>query len=88
MNHETCKKQKILHRIKIIKGHLGAIEKMIDNDTYCVNILMQSLAVQKALKNLDLEIMEEHLGTCVIEQAQNGEKEKLVKELMGIYKYK
>lgn len=81
-------KLKILHRLKIIKGHIKAIEKMVENNNYCVNILLQSRAVQKALKNLDIAIMEEHLGSCVIEQAQKGQKDKIVKELIGIYKYK
>ena len=81
--HEDSKKQNI-HRIKIIKGHLNAIEEMIDSDAYCVDILNQSLAVQKALKGLDLKLMEGHLNHCVIEQT----KKKVVDELLTIYKYK
>ena len=56
----TTKKQK-LHRIKIIKGHIEAIERMIEDDVYCIDIVHQSLAVQKALKMLDTVIMADHI---------------------------
>jgi CsoR family transcriptional regulator, copper-sensing transcriptional repressor len=87
MNNSKTHKQQVLHRIKIIEGHLKAIEKMIENDTYCVDIMNQSLAVQKALHNLDMAIMENHLNTCVVEQVQKGEQEKMVKDMLGLYKY-
>lgn len=81
-------KQKIIHRIKIIKGHLAAIEKMIECDEYCINIIHQSLAVQKALKKLDMEVMRDHIRHCLIEQAKNGDSQKITDELLKIYDYK
>ena len=84
----NSKKAKTIHRIKIIKGHINAIEKMVDKGTYCVDIIHQSLAVQKALKKLDSLIMEGHLKDCVIKQAKNGNEKKMVEELLSIYKYK
>lgn len=81
------KKQK-LHRIKIIKGHIEAIEKMIENDDYCIDIVHQSLAVQKALKMLDTIIMAGHIQSCVVEQAKQGDFQKITDELIAIYTYK
>ena len=81
------KKQK-LHRIKIIKGHIEAIERMIEEDAYCIEIVHQSLAVQKALKKLDMSIMSGHIQSCVIEQAKSGDFKKITDELMTIYLYK
>jgi CsoR family transcriptional regulator, copper-sensing transcriptional repressor len=81
------KKQK-LHRIKIIKGHIIAIEKMIENDDYCIDIVHQSLAVQKALKMLDTIIMAGHIQCCVVEQAKQGDFQKITDELIAIYTYK
>ena len=66
------KKQK-LHRIKIIKGHIDAIERMINEDAYCIDVVHQSLAVQKALKKLDMAIMSGHIQHCVIDQARSGD---------------
>ena len=88
MKNMQTKKQTNLHRIKIIEGHLKAIERMIERDEYCVNVLHQSMAVQKALKKLDAEIMENHLRHCVIEQAKEGKDKKIVDELLAIYGYK
>ena len=88
MINSKSEKNKILHRLKIIKGHVSCIEKMVNNDEYCVNIIHQSLAVQKALKKLDMVIMKEHLTGCVIEQAKKGDTEKIAKELVSIYEYK
>lgn len=81
-------KNKILHRIKIIKGHVNAIEKMIESDRYCVEIVHQSLAVQKSLKKLDALIMKDHIQHCVVDQAREGNTEKITEELMKIFEYK
>ncbi len=86
-NHES-QNHKSLHRIKIIQGHLKAIEKMIADQIYCVDIIHQSMAVQKALKKLDMEIMGEHLRTCVADQMKNGEEEKSISELLKLYEMK
>ena len=81
-------KKKILHRIKIIEGHLKAIEKMIEEDVYCLNIVHQSLAVQKALKKLDACVIEDHIKNCVVEQARQGDSQKISDELLKIFEYK
>ncbi|MDO9546202.1 MAG: metal-sensitive transcriptional regulator [Pelolinea sp.] len=83
----TSKDQK-MHRIKIIKGHIEAIERMINKDEYCIDIVHQSLAVQKALKKLDSIIMADHIQSCVVEQAKNGDFQKITDELIAIYTYK
>jgi DNA-binding FrmR family transcriptional regulator len=81
-------KDRISHRLKIVNGHLRKVIEMVENDTYCIDVLHQSLAVQKALKNVDMLIMEEHLKTCAIDQVKNGQEQKMVKELVDIYKFK
>lgn len=85
---EKTTKQQALHRIKIIQGHLRAVEKMIENDEYCIDIVHQSMAVQKALKRLDMALMKEHLGSCVVEQFQNNQFSKSIDELMTLYEMK
>jgi CsoR family transcriptional regulator, copper-sensing transcriptional repressor len=86
--HTNTTKPQTLHRIKIIQGHLKAIEEMINQDKYCVDIIHQSLAVQKALKRLDMQIMKSHLETCLVDQIKAGEVEKSVTELMDLYEMK
>lgn len=84
----TDKKKSTLHRLKIIKGHVSAIEKMVENNSYCIDVIHQSLAVQKALKKLDALIMEDHIKHCVVEQAKDGNSAKITQELLRIYEYK
>ena len=50
--HKTNTKARSLHRVRIIKGHLGSIEKMLEQNRYCIDIVHQSRAIQKALKQL------------------------------------
>lgn len=90
MNHHKNDEVKAnsVHRIKIIKGHLNKIERMLENDQYCVDIVHQSRAVQRALKKLDMLIIENHLQTCVVDQVRNGEDEKTTDELLKLFAYK
>ena len=85
---QNTKKAQACHRLKIICGHINAIEKMVENDEYCINVVHQSLAVQKALKNFDSAVMEKHIKHCVADQAAKGDAKKITEELLSIYKYK
>ena len=88
MVHIKNNKERILHRLKIVKGHLQKVHQMIEGDNYCIDVLHQSLAVQKALKQIDMLMMEDHLKTCAIHQIREGKEDKMVQELIGIYKFK
>ncbi|HRN70566.1 MAG TPA: metal-sensing transcriptional repressor [Candidatus Woesebacteria bacterium] len=81
-------KDRIVHRLKIANGHLHKIIQMVESDEYCIDVLHHSLAVQKALKQIDMLMMEDHLKTCAIDQIKNGEETKMVSDLLGIYKFK
>lgn len=85
---EFTSKENSLHRLKIISGHIKAIQQMVEDDDYCVDIVHQSLAVQKALKKLDTVIIEEHLKTCVVDQIKSGNVEETTKELLRLYELK
>ena len=80
------KKKEILHRAKIVEGHLKKVIKMIENDEYCIDILNQSLAVQNALKRIDELLLENHLNTCVVHKIQSGKSEEAAKEVMETFK--
>ncbi len=73
-------------RINIIKGQLDGLQKMIEQDEYCVDLLTQSLAIQSSLKSLDGVLLERHLRTHVVEMIKNGEEEKAVEELLKLFK--
>ena len=76
------------HRLKIIAGQVEGLARMIEEEKYCIDILTQSLAVQKALKKIDSVLMEKHISNCVPRQAMHGDVKKLTEELLSVYKYK
>jgi DNA-binding FrmR family transcriptional regulator len=88
MTTKTTSLNKPIHRIKIIQGHLRAIEKMISEGASITDIVLQSMAVQKALKKLDMALIKEYLQTSIVEQFQNNQIEKSVTELMKLYDMK
>ena len=88
MVHIKTHKDSVLHRLKIARGQISKLIDMVEKDTYCIDVLHTSLSTQKALKKVDSMIMEDHLSHCAVDQARRGETEKLVKELVDIYKYK
>lgn len=88
MVHIKTNKQRILHRMKIAHGHLKKVIEMLEKDEYCIDILHNSLAVQKALKSTDMLIMEDHLKTCAVDQIRKGDESQVVRDLISIYKYK
>lgn len=87
MNNKTQKES--LKRLKIIKGHLEKVIRMIEEDKYCIDVLHQSLAVQSALKKVDSLILSQHLKKCVSKAMKKGNsrKEKIIEELLEVYKF-
>lgn len=81
-------KQEIIHRLKIAKGHLDKVIKMVGDNEYCIDVVHQSLAVQAALKRVDEEILENHLKTCVADSIKKGETKEAVSEIMQILRKK
>ncbi len=84
MIHEI--KGKALRRLKILEGQVRGLQRMVEAEEYCIDILTQSSAVKKALSGIEDLILENHLSTHVLHQMQHGESDKSTKEVMEIYK--
>ncbi len=84
-SHYEDVKVKAQKRINIIKGQLDGLQRMIDNDEYCIDLLNQSLAIQNSLRSLDTVLFERHLTTHVTHQFKN-EEDKAVSELVTLFK--
>ena len=76
--------ERTLHRLKITKGHLEKVVKMVENQDYCIDIIHQSQAIQNALKEIDNLILENHLKTCALEHITEGHKDAAIEEVMKI----
>ncbi|MDQ3064725.1 MAG: metal-sensitive transcriptional regulator [bacterium] len=82
-------KKRALHRSKILQGQLRGLEKMIDQEEYCMDIITQSLAIQKSLASLNKLIVENHIKTHVADKLASkdeNKKEEAIGELLDIYK--
>jgi CsoR family transcriptional regulator, copper-sensing transcriptional repressor len=81
----TCE---VLNRLKSIEGHIRGIQRMVEDDQYCVDILNQTSAIHKALERVDVLILENHLQTCVttaIRSEDPRERERLLRELLALF---
>lgn len=80
-------KHRALHRTKILSGQLRALEGMIEQETYCVEIITLSLAIQKSLASLNKLLVENHLRTHVPAHYEAGgtQRESAINELVRIF---
>ena len=84
--HVNLHKQKAGRRLKIIAGQIKGLEKMVDEDKYCVDIINQSLAVKQALSSFEDFILKNHLSTHVVAQMKSGSSNKAIEEILSIYR--
>lgn len=76
-------KKRITKRLNIIEGQVRGIKQMINDDRYCGEVLIQIAAVDKSLKSLGSNILENHLKTCVVHDIQNGKLD-ILEEVMKL----
>ena len=65
-------KDDILKRLRRAEGQVRGIQRMVEEDTYCIDVLTQVSAVTKALETVALSLLEDHLSHCVAEAAAEG----------------
>lgn len=68
----TADKDRHLNRLRRIEGQVRGLQRMVDEDQYCIDVLTQVSAVTKALQSFSLELLDEHLAHCVVEAAARG----------------
>ena len=80
-------KKRALHRARILEGQLRGVERMIENEDYCVDIITQTLAIQKALSSLNKLLVENHLKTHVSTMFEEGgdQRDDAILELLKVY---
>ena len=78
-------KKLIINRLNRISGQINGINKMIENDAYCNDVLVQLSAVKNSIKSLSTHILENHLCSCVTRDLENGELD-TIDELISLFK--
>ena len=79
-------KKQLLTRLRRIEGQVRGIQNMVEEDRYCVDILVQIGAIQSALKNVGFVITERHIHHCVSDAVKQGEGKETIDELMSVLK--
>lgn len=94
MNNNCCdkktkrgpdEKKLIINRLNRISGQVNGIAKMVENDAYCNDVLVQLSAVKNSVKSLSSHILENHLYTCVTRDLENGDLD-TIDELISLFK--
>lgn len=81
-------REQTLLRLKNIEGHLRGIERMVESDAYCIDLLQQIQAVQAALRKVSTHILDDHLHACVTNALRGddpAERERVLKEIVDVY---
>ena len=83
MKHEDA-----LRRLKTVEGHIRGIERMVDEEAYCIDIIRQVQAVQSALNKISSSILDEHLHSCLTTAVRGenpDERERVLKEISNVF---
>ena len=86
LHHSPKVKKDVVKRLSFIVGHTKGIQKMVEDDKYCIDIVKQIQAVQSALNKVNEMLLENHLKTCVSHAIKKGEGHSLIKEVMETIK--
>ena len=81
-------KKNLLRRLKIIEGQVRGLQEMVNQGTYCVDVITQTSAIKQALSNVEDILHEGHLGTCALAQIKKGGESKAIAEILKVYKLK
>ena len=77
----------VLNRLKTARGHLDAVIRMVEDDTYCPDVMKQLSAVQGSLERASRVVLRNHLETCVAAAMVAGRTDEIVDELMEALRY-
>ncbi len=76
-------KKEVQDRLRRIEGQVRGLQRMVDEDEYCIDILTQVNAVQAALRGVGMGLLDDHVRHCVRESIEQGEGDQKVEELMA-----
>ena len=79
----SATKDQLLGRLRRVEGQVRGIERMVEDERYCIDVLTQISAVQAALDKVALGLLDEHVKHCVVEGHGPGSQEELTEEMMG-----
>jgi DNA-binding FrmR family transcriptional regulator len=89
LQHGSAEKRlKVTARLRSVAGHVRGVERMVEDGTYCVDVMKQVLAIQKALDRVNAMLLEDHLEHCAttaIRSRDTAERERTITELLEVF---
>ena len=85
---EDKSKGRIVRRLKLLEGQIRGLQKMVESDTYCIDVITQTSAVKQGLSNVEDLLLENHLSGCILNQVKSGQTNKAKEEILKVYKLK
>jgi DNA-binding FrmR family transcriptional regulator len=85
---DSATKKQVINRLRSIEGHVRGIERMVEEESYCIDVIKQAIAVQRALERVNGIMLENHLQTCVttaIRSEEAQERERVIGELLEVF---
>jgi len=79
----SADKDKVLNRLRRIEGQVRGVERMVDEDRYCIDVITQISAIQAALDKVALQLLDDHARHCVVGGHAEGSPAELTDELMA-----
>ena len=80
-HREATEERGMMNRLNRIEGQIRGIKAMVENERYCVDILIQVAAVQAALNSFSKVLLEHHIKSCVVDDIKSGDSDATVEEL-------
>ena len=77
-------KRALVVRLRRIKGQIEALERMVESDSDCSDVLMQVVSARRALKSFSEEVLESHLHSCIENTANSTERQASVRSLLTV----
>lgn len=84
VSRNSDEKKQLQNRLRRIEGQVRGIQKMVEEDRYCVDILIQLTAINSAIKQVGMTLLENHTNHCVSNAIISGEGNEAIKELMKV----
>lgn len=81
-------KKQLQNRLRRIEGQVRGLQKMIEDDAYCIDVITQTSAVKRALSSVEDLLLEGHLAGCVVTQMKQGQHSKATQEILKVYSLK
>ena len=82
------KKKDNQNRLRTVEGHIRGVQRMVEEDAYCIDIIRQINAIQAALNKISLNILDSHLNSCLFTAVRGDdprEQERVLKEIVDVF---